>query len=360
MTRLRDGERVLLRLPNWLGDFVLAEPFVNALHERERRGSGGATLVGPQRMLELFEGRFAGLGRIPIAKGAAEDRRSWRGHDAAVFLNGSLKSVACAWRAGIPTRIGWLRGGRTWLLTGGAVPAREGGRAALGRGRMGRYPRWLPRPFESVCQELAGSVGVTITRRRPKLEPTHSGLAARDRRAAQVGVDPTKPYLLLNAAGRPGSAKAWPPAHWLELISRLQDLQLPLVVVSAPGEEEVARLVASKRSAGLHALIDPAPELPELLAWTAQSAVLITIDSGPRHLATATSVPTLVLYGSTDPRHTADFSIDHAALVADLPCAPCHRERCPLHGDRHLACVDSLKPEKAAEGLRELIARCRV
>lgn len=353
MSRLRDGERVLLRLPNWLGDLVLTEPFVNALDERAQRGSGSATLVGPQRSLALFDGRFEALDRQSLGVDAVERPRDWRGHDAAVFLNASFKSVLCAWRAGIPNRCGWLRGGRTLLLTGGALPARERGAPALGRGRRGRRPRFLPRPFETACQELAGWLGVTVVRRRPLLVPTAEGLAERAERAAQAGVDLAQPYLLLNAAGRPGSAKAWPAARWLELIRRLQDGPLPLVVVSAPDEDEVAQRVAAQPLAGVHALLSPAPELPELLAWTAGAAALVTVDSGPRHLATATGVPAVVLYGSTDPRHTADFLTDQLALTADVPCAPCHRERCPLHGDAHLACLDALQ----AEDVRRLVER---
>lgn len=356
MSRLRRGDRVLLRLPNWLGDLVLAEPFVNALHERAQRGEGGATLVGPARALQLFDGRFDGLARLPLGVDRVERAADWRGHDAAVFLNGSFKSVACAWRAGIPNRCGWLRGGRTWLLTGGAVPARECGAAALGRGRKGRRPRFLPRPFETACQELAGLLGVTVTRRRPRLVPTPEALAERNERAAEVGVDLARPYLLLNAAGRSGSAKAWPAARWLELIRRLADGPLPLVVVSAPDENEVARRVVAQPRGGVHALLDPSPELPELLAWTAGAAALVSVDSGPRHLATATGVPAVVLYGSTDPRHTADFLTDQRALVAGVACAPCHRERCPLHGDQHLACLDALQPEAVKGLVLELLA----
>lgn len=356
MSRLADGDRVLLRLPNWLGDLVLAEPLVNALHERAQRGAGTTTLVGPSHTLELFDGRFDGLDRIPLGVDRGERAADWRGHDAAVFLNASFGSVLCAWRAGIPNRCGWLRGGRTLLLNGGGDPARERGSAALGRGRRGRRPRYLPRPFETACQELAGWLGVTVRRRRPLLVPTAEALAERDARAAELGIDLARPYLLLNAAGRPKSAKAWPAARWLELIRRLADGPLPLVVASAPDEDEVARRVAAQPLERVHALCEPAPDLPELLAWTAGAAALVSVDSGPRHLATATSVPAVVLYGSTDPRHTADFLTDQRALVASVECAPCHRERCPLHGDQHLACLDALQPEAVKSLVLELLA----
>jgi len=324
LTRLAPGDRVLLRMPNWLGDFVLAEPLVNALHERLEREGGALSLVGPARALALFEGRFDAAQRLPILSGESEDPRMWRGHDAAIFLNASFRSVLGATRAHIPNRVGWLRGGRGLLLTGGGTPARERGRAALGRGRKGRRPRSLPRPFESAVMELAGWAGVAVARRTPR-------------------------------AGRPGSAKAWQPAHWLELIQRLASLDLPLVVLGAPGEDGVARELASHPSAGVYALLDPAPALPELLAWTAGATAFVTVDSGPRHLATATDTPAVVLYGSTDPRHTADFLARQRAIVADVACAPCHAERCAMTADRHLQCLSGLTPERVEAALDELL-----
>ena len=99
MSRLRDGDRVALRLPNWLGDFVMAEPLVNALHERERAGRGPTTLIGPARPLALFDGRFESLSRVPLGAGRDERVADWRGHDAAVFLNASFESAARAWLA---------------------------------------------------------------------------------------------------------------------------------------------------------------------------------------------------------------------------------------------------------------------
>ena len=355
MTRLAPGDRVLLRMPNWLGDFVLAEPFVNALHERLEREGGALSLAGPARALALFEGRFDAAQRLPILSGESEDPRTWRGHDAAIFLNASFRSVLGAMRACIPNRVGWLRGGRGLLLTGGGTPARERGRAALGRGRKGRRPRSLPRPFESAVMELAGWAGVAVARRTPRLSPTVVGLRERDERAATLGLDPAQPYLLLNAAGRPGSAKAWQPAHWLELIQRLASRDLPLVVLGAPGEDEVVRELASHPSAGVYALLDPTPALPELLAWTAGAMAFVTVDSGPRHLATATDTPAVVLYGSTDPRHTADFLTRQRAIVADVACAPCHAERCTMTADRHLQCLSGLTPERVEAALEELL-----
>ncbi len=358
MTRVAEGARLAVRLPNWLGDCVMAEPLVHAAWRRATAGGGSLVLVGPRRWFDLFDGRFAGAERVPLGQGDAasrDERAAFRGCDAVLLLNGGARSAWNAVRARVPVRAGWVRGGRSILLTTGAVPARERGRAGIGRGRKGRPPRFLPRPFESACRELATCVGVEVARRRPLLASSEAGRAERDARAAELGLDPAGGYLLLNAAGRPGSAKAWPPARWLELVRRLEGAGAPLVVVGAPGEDEVARRVMERPTPGVFGLADPAPDLAELLAWTAGARALVTVDSGPRHLATATGVPTVVLYGSTDPRHTADWLREETALVADVACAPCHRERCRMMGDDRLACLDGFAPEAVARAVRERV-----
>lgn len=352
MIRVAPGARLALRMPNWLGDFVLAEPLVNAAWDHARRHGGALTLVGPRRFLALFERRFEGAARAPVSS-AADERAALRGHDAVILLNGGVRSAWSAVRAGVPARIGLQRGANSFLLNGGAVPARERGRAGIGRGRKGRFPRWLPRPFETTCQELGAWAGIPVARRRPLLVPTHEAVDDMEERMQENGLELGAPYLLLNAAGRSGSAKAWPPARWLELVRRLQGGPLPLVVLSAPGEDEVARHLAAKPVEGVVPLVSPAPDLPELLVWIARARALVTVDSGPRHLATATGAPTVVLYGSTDPRHTADWLREETALVADVACTPCHRERCRMMGDDRLACLDGFAPDAVERAVRE-------
>ena len=99
--------RLILRLPSWLGDFVMAEPVVRAAWEQSDGSSPGPrplSLLGPSAFLRLFEGRFVGAARIALA--GAELPEHYAGHDSALFLNGSLRSVLVAARARVPTRIG--------------------------------------------------------------------------------------------------------------------------------------------------------------------------------------------------------------------------------------------------------------
>jgi ADP-heptose:LPS heptosyltransferase len=347
MTRLRDGDRLLLRLPSWLGDLVMAEPVVDALHGALLDGRLGAlSLAGPPRFLEL------------LAEAAPRARRlgpddDWRGHDAALFLDGSLRSVLRAWRAGIGERFGWTDGGRGLLLTGGMRPALERGGTPLDLGMHGGGRRRLPRPFGAAAAELCGLLGVAVVDRAPRLRATLDARAAVAARLRGLGLDPEEPYLVLDATGRPGSAKAAPPGLWAAALELVPRGAPPLVVLSAPGEEAPARELAGRLGAPLYD--DPPPTLPELLAVVEGARLFLGADSGPRHLATATGRRQVVLFGPTDPRHTADHTERTTRLRRRVDCGPCHLERCPLPAPRTVRCFTGIDPARIAGAIRDAL-----
>ena len=351
--RLAPGDRVLARIPSWLGDAVMAEPALRALAERV--GPGNLTLAGPTKPVEL-------LGRgLPDAGRAAErpgpGGAGWRGHDAAVLFTGSFRSAWDAFRAGIGVRAGWIRDGRGPLLTHGVRPPRELGRTPLGLGRLGPWPRVLPRPFGAACNELVGWLGCPVRSTRPQLLVTEEDRAARRARAERGGwtPDPDEPYLLLNVGSRPGSAKGYPPELWAEVARGLLAAGRRAVLAAGPGEEAAlgtvrSALAASGMGEGRWLVLDgPVAELGELLAWVEASSLVLTADSGPRHLAVALDRPLVVACGPTDPRHTADHLARTVLLREPVACGPCHRERCSLSDAAERRCLRSLEPSRWVE-----------
>jgi len=343
---LQPGARVLVRVPSWLGDAVAAEPALRALLERV----GEVSAAGPERLVRLLAETHVGLRPLP-----ADDAASWRGHDVCVLLTNSFRSAWAAWRAGIPERVGWDRDARGWLLTRAARPAREAGRRPLGIGRRGAWPRFLPRPFASSCAELVGLVGVAVPDARPRLEPTAGARRTARSRLEALGLADGAGYVLANVGGRPGSAKAFPAPSWIPGLAAVRDgCGLPVVLVSGPDEAARADEVAAGSGPGVYALTPP-PELSELLALCAGARVLLTADSGPRHLAVAAGTPVAVVCGPTDPRHTADHLERTRVVREPVECGPCHRERCPLAGGERDACMRRIDPGELARAALALL-----
>lgn len=342
--------RVLVRLPAWLGDFVASEPVVRALEAWLREGT--LTLAARPAYLALLEGRF------PQARRSADERgtaRAWRGHDVALLCTGSFRSAWTALRAGIPRRIGFARDGRGWLLTDALVPARERGATPLGLGRCGRGRRYLPRPLGRSLAELLGAVGVPVRDLQPRLELRASWLASAAARRATLALGPDEPYVLANVGARPGSAKGVPPELWSAVLGALEHrVELPLVLACGPGEESSLAAVQSRlRTARV---LEPPAALPELAALCAGARLVLTADSGPRHVARALGVPVVSVAGPTDPRHTALLGGREELVRTPVHCGPCHRERCPLAGPARHACMTRIEPERILAAALGLLA----
>lgn len=339
MRLLLPPHRVLVRAPSWLGDFVACEPVLRAL-ERRYAANGCAeriTIAAPAPFLELLGPRYESVRRIAAPRGVDPDPRAWRGHDVALLLDGSFRSAWAVIRAGIPERIGWSSGARDALLTCAARPAFERGATPLGLGVPGRGRRRLPRPFAAACVELACLAGLDVADRVPRIEPDLAAVARVRSRLARRGIDSDAAFLALNAGGRAGSSKCADPA----VLARLAlESRMPIVIVCGPGEEANARAtLGALRDARAVLLDDPPPDLVELVAILSLSAACVTADSGPRHLARALGKPLTVVFGPTDPRHTAEHVGVERHVRIEVDCGPCHREHCPLDGDRERACM---------------------
>ena len=314
------GPRLLVRLPNWLGDAVMAAPVVEAL---ARAHGERLTVAGPARWLEVLAPVLGSAAqRAPMARGEGLRAEVARGHDGALLLDGSARTAWTVRRAGVPVIACGASGGRA-LLGSHAV------RAAHRWGRLARTPR----PFSATARELLGALpaelGAAVHDPSPRLPVAPE---ARDRALVllqELGVE--EPFVLVNAGARPGSAKGLPPELLQAILDSLETRGLPVLVAMGPGE--AARLEGVQLGAA-HALAEEPPDLALLGALGAQALLTITPDGGGRHLVRASGGRTLTLFGPTDPLHSASAGPEEVRLQRRVPCGPCHEETCPLTGQQ--------------------------
>ncbi len=137
--------------------------------------------------------------------------------------------------------------------------------------------------------------------------------------------------------------KQWPVARWLRLAARLAaDWSGAIVLQFGVSESELAAR-ARREASGAHVL-EGLP-LPELGALVASSDLVVSHDSLGAHLAAAHGVPSVVLYGGTDPAEYFPWMTETAILrVDELACSPCGGRDCrsPYFP---WACVDGLNEE---------------
>lgn len=90
--------------------------------------------------------------------------------------------------------------------------------------------------------------------------------------------------------------------------------------------------------------------LRQTMALIKRCSLFISVDSGPMHVAQALGVPTVALFGPSDPKRTGPLRSPAAILYHKWECSPCEWRPCPYQ----VACMDSISVVdvmKAAESL---------
>ena len=146
-----------------------------------------------------------------------------------------------------------------------------------------------------------------------------------------------------------GAIKKWPVDRFAALGDRLHDeLGAPVLVTAGPGEREEAEGVckAMRRDSRL---VEP-PSLRALTNTLAGARIVIAGDTGPAHIAAATGVPTLSLFGPTDPGFTSAYGETARTVSAGVRCSPCMLRRCP-----DVWCMRELDVDLVARRALELV-----
>lgn len=317
-------ERILVRLPNWVGDVVMATPALRAL--RRRYPDAAVTAAVKEYAAPLLQGSALAddvlvLGdreeKLPIGAWRFARRLRERRFDAAFLLTNSLTSAIPPFLAGIPRRIGYSGEWRGPLLTT-RVPLRF------------RHRRRTPEPMPAYYQRLLDEAGVPPAGPDYELPCRPEDVAAVRARLEALGWRPGRPLAALNPGARFGASKLWAPERFAEVARHLRDARgFQVVVLCGPGEESLCRQVTSLAGAGILDSSSPPIELRLLRPLMDLVDILVTTDSGPRHIAVAAGKPVVVIMGPTHPQWTA-WNLERTEVVRhDVPCGPCHLKACP-------------------------------
>jgi heptosyltransferase-2 len=132
----------------------------------------------------------------------------------------------------------------------------------------------------------------------------------------------------------PGSnapSRRWPADRFADLARRLQEAGHVVVVLGGRGEQELTHEVARRAPGALD--LGGRTDLPALAGLLSSCGVVVTNDTGPMHLAAALGVPTVSLWGPSDPREVAPPGAAHRCVGGPaLPCRPCFKNHCPRSG----------------------------
>ena len=164
----------------------------------------------------------------------------------------------------------------------------------------------------------------------------------------------TKPTLGINAGATYGSAKRWYPERFAEVASEFSD-KFDIIIFGGPGEVEMAKEIEDNLvSLNTHNFINLAGKtnIEELCSNIAGCSLFITNDSGPMHVAAAYQVPTVAIFGPTKHKETSQWMNEKSKIVREeMECAPCMKRECPL---KHHECMKNITASKVIEAVKEL------
>lgn len=331
-------ERLLVVMPSWVGDVVMATPALRVL--RDHKVESHITALLRPGLAELLEG--SGLvdaiqvGDARGVLGPLKTGRMIRKHryHAALLLTNSFSTAAATWIGNAMRRFGYDRDGRGLLLTDPLKAPRQG-------------KRWQVVPavryYVHAAEAMLGG-----PRELEFLPPTsliEAPLGCAEGKKLELGVSPVQEsrgravlerggltageaYAILNPGGN-NPAKRWPIERFADLADHLARRHgLRVLLNGSPGERDLIEQIAGRCQAPPVRLPDLGMTLGSLKAVIRGARLMVTNDTGPRHIAAAFGVPLVSLFGPTDPRWTTipvvplpDGSPGERILIAnrDLP-----------------------------------------
>jgi lipopolysaccharide heptosyltransferase II len=315
--------RILIRSSNWLGDAVMSVPAIRAI--RSGRPDAHVSIAVPEKLAALWKivSEVDEVIALPSKSVVAAARlfRQRPPFDVAILFPNSSRSALEALLAGIPRRVGWRGHWRRWLIN-------QSPRQSAPRGIVHQTYNYL---------ELASTLGAVIKPEFPRVNsiPTR-------REQFKFGLCPGAEY---------GPAKQWPrfaevaqeiagrfPVQWI-LFGTATDSAIGAKIAEALGDKCVNRIGQTT--------------LEQLINELRGCDLLLTNDTGTMHLADLLRVPTVSIFGSTEPQRTAPLAQGHRIFRHHVECSPCFLRECPLD----FRCMAAVTSAEVIAGIEQMIAR---
>ena len=330
------SQRVLIWLPSPLGDAIMATPTLREF--RSLFSDASITFLGPAFTRDVLSPSSFCNDWIDLEKSFLKNIRQIKaGHfDAAVTLKNSFGSALALWLAGIGRRIGYARDGRSLLLTERIAPERT---------EMGQFqPLAMIDYYLKIAKHLGGCVDNKKTELTFRPEDTEAVLEKLPQLRSLTG-----PLVIIVPGGAFGPSKLWPIERYAQLADKLYDVYRATVIVSvSPVKEEIAiaesicTLAASEPVNLGHISLNGG----QLKALYERADLVITNDTGPRHIAIALDKDIITLFGPNNPQWTQTDHDKEVQVIGEAPCVPCDKPVCKQ--SRHL-CMESITVDQIFE-----------
>lgn len=337
---------IIVRMPNWIGDLVMALPILHDLRKAFPDAQITAMCRTPLSELlqedpeinELFcFSKVSGFDRRNERRSVIEKLQSGK-YDLGILLTHSFSSAWWFWQGQVRQRLGYDCNWRGFLLT---------------------HPVALPEHIHSqhlvvTYKMLLEPLGIPVSDTPPRLYLLEKEIEMARVLLEQYGVGKTSSIVGVNPGATYGSAKCWLPERFREVTKRL--LQEPDLFVVYFGDQSTTSLV-KEICAGLSSRVvnlAGATSLRELASLISLCDVLLTNDSGPMHIADALQTPVVALFGSTSEAVTGPYR-GGKVIHKHAECSPCYQRACPID----FRCMKRIETEEVVQEISRYLKKTR-
>ena len=324
--------KTIIYLPNWLGDMVMATPFLASLRKPL---DGELWAIGQSKAMHLYDGlglfdRFipndskdfvSFLDKVSMLRAMKFDR--------GIVLPHSFRAALLFFLGGVQNRIGYRLNKRGFMLTQGLERETQ-----------------LVATAEQYLRILDALGGERISE-APSLRVTEDEEQRFDSKYTDVGGD----YVALIVGAQYGPSKRWPASHFAQLADMIVSKYSRMVyILPARHEMEIARHVydgvSNKEQVRIQVM-----DVADLKVCLSRASLVVSNDTGPRHISEALSKPTIVILGPMDAKYTEYPSPCTHPIFKDVACRPCNKKKCETNHE----CMAGVRAEDVFAKAEEIL-----
>jgi heptosyltransferase-2 len=310
--------KILIRGTNWIGDAILTIPAVDSI--RAAYPKAHIAVLAKPWVADIYK-LFTGIDEVIIYENKYDNalgvlrlanllKKSK--FDLAILLQNAIEAAIITFTAGIPLRAGYNSDGRGILLTHRVQRNRE-------IKKLHQIDYYL---------EMVKALGCVSVNKEMHLETKIS------RREAESVLQkylpaPKKEIIGIAPGATYGPAKRWFPARFAAVADKIAGtFDCQIILLGGKSDDDAAEEVRRLAQTSILNLAGKT-NLKEAVYLISQCRLFISNDSGLMHVAGALNIPTIAIFGSTNPQTTSPAGNQSIVVHQEVSCSPCLKKTCP-------------------------------
>ncbi len=333
-TFISDPKRIIVRMPNWIGDIVMTIPILEDLRCKFPKAHITAMVKYPFSDLLLNNLNIDEI--FSFKKDQKKEiiqKLRIGNYGLGILLTNSFSSALWFFKGKVKNRIGYAANLRRLFLTKPLKFSKN------------RDKQHLIKTYKEILLPL----NIDISQSEPKLFLFEEDNQKAKNLLFQNGYKSNKKLIGINTGAAYGSAKCWPLERYAEVAKRLLEDENNYVVFVGERSifEKIEEICKTLNNRAIN--LCGKTSIRELMAIINSCHLFLTNDSGPMHIASALRIPLIAIFGSTSDVITGPLS--GIVINKKVKCSPCFRREC----NRDFECMKNIEEKDIIEKIAKLL-----